>query len=430
MNYSYREKLFPVSRFFIKLMIIILALFLVVFLCTRKETSKNNNSNYHKNDAKTLSDNLQAIKEEALKYFTEENIQDIIDSNKKITLKEINKKLVIKDSNNKMCNSTSSYVTLRKTSTTSYEMKIFLKCNKDKDYILVKLEDNGTCSTFLCEKDNNKKQNKETLIENENTSEDDDVESTKKTSQSISQAKKTTKKRRITTYKGSIEIVDTTNREYIYQYVKENSILYSSWSPWVNSGIISCSANNINCEGDSICLKEEKIEKQNNKQSLNLNKISIKKVGSNLLKVCQGYDYISFNNTLYRVSSDYSNLSNWDYISTEKYFYPPKDTLNTKYIYNNTLNNRSGNREIYFDKYVYNGITYNSYCGNGYISKMVDSYSYQAENITVSQNEEICTKMTRTRNILNSYSYVWSSYDNKYLLNNGYKYSGKKELKK
>ena len=88
MNYSYREKLFPVSRFFIKLMIIILALFLVVFLCTRKENSKNNNSNYQKNAAKTLSDNLQAIKKEALKYFTEENVKDIADSNKKITLKE------------------------------------------------------------------------------------------------------------------------------------------------------------------------------------------------------------------------------------------------------------------------------------------------------------------------------------------------------
>lgn len=429
MNYNYKEKLFPVSRFFIKLIIVILAIFLIVCICY-KTPSKKQEVKKNSNSAKTLSDNLQKMKKEALKYFNEETVLSVTNFDIKIPFKKINKKLIIKDEDNKKCDFDSSYVTLRKISSNSYEMKVFLKCQKDQDYIIVKLKNNGNCSTFLCQ-ENDKKKN---LDKEENINTDTNYEINQNTKEKTTEktgniTKKISKKKRKSNYRGSIEIVDTTNDRYVYQYVNENNVTYSSWSNWVNSGYVSCLTNNTTCSSDKTCLKEEKVERQNNYQVSYINKISIKKVNRTLLNVCRDYNYIVFNNTLYRVNSDYSNISNWQYITTEKYLYPPKDTLNTKYIYIKTSNDQFGNRQLYFDKYVYNDIIYSNSCNTNYIQKSIDSYSYQTDSIKVSQESQTCIKMVRTRTIINTPQYTWSSYNNKYLLNNGYKYTGIRELK-
>ena len=173
-------------------------------------------------------------------------------------------------------------------------------------YINISLEHNSTCKTYLCEI---KKDKDSTPIEEEkNTNNNESSESNRiESNTKINTATKSSKKTK-PAYTGSIEIIDTTNERYLYQYIKTDQILYSSWSSWEYEKDISCNSSVNTCNDSVICLKEEKIEKCNTSEQRTkyiTNKISLQKTSTNSIKVCKDMNYILFNNTLYQTKNKY-----------------------------------------------------------------------------------------------------------------------------
>lgn len=437
MNYN---NTYPVSKFFVKVIFIILFILLITWLFTKYTSNKEI---YKEKTSKELifTKNLNAIKKAALKYYNEEIINQISYNNQnKITLKKLinNKHLKnIKDHNNIQCDLSNSYILLDKNKNNTYIMKISFSCNELHDIVSFNLVHNDKCETYLCEStkiDNNEQyiDEKNNLLINNN--DDNNVNVNDNKNKSVSTKK--SKRRETISYKGNIEITDTTNNKYRYQYVNKLHIKYTNWLNWEKIGDVSCNDKNIVCDDSKICIKEEQIKKYINNQKYITNKVSLQSIGNKVIKGCKNTNYIFYNNKLYQTNSEYSNLNNWIYIGRFLYKNPPNDTLNFKYIYysidyskcNNICN---GNEQYYYDKFMYENISISKFNCIDYELKRINIYSYIQNNIINYRNEEDnyrCYKEIRTRNIVDNNQYVWSNYENKQLLDNGYEYTGKKEL--
>lgn len=424
MNNTYMERSFPFSKYFIKVIIIILVVFLLVWLFTKSSHKKN--SSQEQIDYKYI---IKETKKKALKYYNQSKVNSLSTQEDKISLKKINPK---NEEKFKKFNQKKSYIKLKKENNI-YSMTISILCNKKRIKETIYLEHTNYCKTYLCEI-KQKEENEEKNHNTENESIQDNNLDTKNSNHLITKRKVI---KPVNT--GSISIVDTTNHNYVYQYVKANSIKYSPWSNWYYTGEVMCNQPNAFCTDSSICLKEEKIvkslESENTKKN-SQNKISIQEVGSKVIMGCSNYHYISFNNTLYQANLDYSNLQNWKYEGRYQFQMPPKDNLYTKYLYVN-INNSNNHTNLYkpekyyFDKYTFSNISlanlncpYKSY-------KTVKNYSYHSSSIVYVKEEMVdgrCYKMIRNRTIRNDNDFIWSSYNNQTLLQKGYQYTGKKEL--
>lgn len=414
MNDTYVKRSFPFSRYFIKVIIVMLIIFLMVWF-THKE-----NCNQEQTNNRYI---IQEIKKGALKYYNQQRLNSLEIQEDKVSIKELNLK---NEKEFRLCDQNKSYIKLKKEKKI-YSMKIYALCNNKKKEETIYLKHTNDCKTYLCEI----KRTIENKGENHNIEEGDDLDTKSDDNFAIKE------KRAIDT--GSITVIDTTNHNYMYQYIKINNIKYSQWSNWYNIGEVPCNESNIFCTETSICLKEEKIEKYSRDHSLkkySKNKVSIQEVGSRIIMGCDDYYYISFNNTLYQTHLDYSNIQNWKYEGRYLYQIPPKDTLYTKYLYVNMgdldyNSNFYGAKKYYFDKYTFSGLSlanlncpYKSY-------KNVKNYSYYFSPVINDKEDKVdgkCYKMTRIRTIQSDNDFIWSSYNNQMLLNQGYQYTGKRKI--
>ena len=414
MNDTYVERSFPFSRYFIKVIIVILIIFLLVWF-THKE-----NCNQEQTNNKYI---IQEIKKGALKYYNQQRLNSLEIQEDKVSIKELNLK---NEKEFRLCDQNKSYIKLKKEKKI-YSMKIYVLCNNKKKEETIYLKHTNDCKTYLCEI----KRTIENKGENHNIEEGDNLDTKSGDKVAIKE------KSPIDT--GSITIVDTTNHNYMYQYVKINNIKYSQWSNWYNIGEVPCNESNFFCTETSICLKEEKIEKYSRDYSLKeygKNKVSIQEVGSGIIMGCSDYYYISFNNTLYQTHLDYSNIQNWKHEGRYLYQIPPKDSLYTKYLYVNMSDldynsNFYEAKKYYFDKYTFFGLSlanlncpYKSY-------KNVKNYSYYFSPVINDKEDKVdgkCYKMTGIRTIRSDNDFIWSSYDNQILLNQGYQYTGKRRI--
>lgn len=429
---------FPVSKFFVKIIFIILAILLIVWIYTKYTSNKNHIKNKDNNSKEIVfSKNLTTIKNKSLEYFTEDILNSIPYNDKiKIKLEDLKEKkfiTTIKDHNDKQCNLKKSYILMFKTNDNNYKMKIYLLCNDIEDTLEYKLLHSNNCRNFLCEtietKDSVVLNNDNASVNFNNKEESKNITTTNK--KYI--VKKTPKKNNTATYKGSIEVTDTTTSKYRYQYINNSKIKYTNWSNWLKEADVSCDTK-ISLNNSEISLREEKISNYTNDEQYKTIKNAYQSMGNIVKKVCKNLDYIYFNNVLYQTNSNYSNLNNWTYIGSYLYKIPPEDTLNTKYIYKNIDYSKcsdtcNGNEQYYFDKYVYNNITIAHLNCSSFETKLVYLY-YNIQNTITNYRNEIdhtkCYKEVRTRNIID-YQYIWSNYNNKELLKNGYTYTGKKE---
>ncbi len=424
MNNTYMERSFPFSKYFIKVIIIILVVFLLVWLFTKSSHKKN--SSQEQIDYKYI---IKETKKKALKYYNQTKVNSLSTQEDKISLKKINPK---NEEKFKKCNQKKSYIKLKKKKNI-YSMTISILCNKKRVKETIYLEHTNYCKTYLCEI-KQKEGNKEKNYNIENTNNENDSLDTKNSNRLI--ARRKVKK---TVDTGSITVIDTTNYDYIYQYIKTNSVKYSPWSNWYHAGEVMCNQPNIFCTNSSICLKEEKIVKYSEGQDIkknSINKVSVQEVGSKAIMGCGNYYYISFNNTLYQTNLDYSNLQNWKYEGRYQYQTPPKDNLYTKYLYVN-MNNSNNHTNLYrsekyyFDKYTFSNISLTNLNCLHKTYRNVKNYSYHSFPITNVKEDKIdgrCYKMIRNRTIRNDNDFIWSSYNNQTLLQKGYQYTGKKEL--
>lgn len=137
----------PIRDFLIKLILVIIFVLLLVWLLPMPDLTGINN--------KIFNANVQEMKNAAISYFTTERLPEKVGDKKTLTLQEmLDMKLLLPftDKDGNSCDTRNSYVSLEKLET-EYEMKVFLSCNEEEDYIIVKLGCYSYCNSAICEKE-------------------------------------------------------------------------------------------------------------------------------------------------------------------------------------------------------------------------------------------------------------------------------------
>lgn len=156
------KRSFPLRDFLLKLILIVIFVLLLVWLLPKTDLSSLND--------RIFRENVTEMKEAAISYFTTDRLPQKEGESVTLTLQQmLDMKLVLpfKDKNGKTCDTKNSYVKLTKMKD-EYELKVYLKCSEEEDYIIVHLGCYSYCESAICEKEeevvkpNNKKPTKPT----------------------------------------------------------------------------------------------------------------------------------------------------------------------------------------------------------------------------------------------------------------------------
>ena len=159
------ERHFSWTDLFIKVIIVLIFILFTVWLISlpnRKRVSSTNNNNV--GSASAFSENINNMRDVGQSYFTTERLPEKEGDIKTITLEKMYKNkmlLTLTDKNGKACSAKNSYVSIQKVGN-EYQMKTYLECGKDKDYIITTMGCYNYCKTDICEKEvnyNNKNNN-------------------------------------------------------------------------------------------------------------------------------------------------------------------------------------------------------------------------------------------------------------------------------
>ena len=140
------KKGIPIRNFLLKLILVIVFVLLLIWLLPMPKLDVFKD--------RIFNANIQEMKDAAQSYFTTERLPQEVGDKVTISLKEmLDMKLLLPftDKNGERCLEESSYVTLEKLET-EYEMKVYLKCNGQDDYIIVKMGCYDYCPDAICEK--------------------------------------------------------------------------------------------------------------------------------------------------------------------------------------------------------------------------------------------------------------------------------------
>lgn len=184
---EYERRGFPFRDFLLKLILVIVFAFLLIWLLpkfirptinttatsnTKAATNETSKSKDSKNESKEctsgscdisgldaltsqiFADNINKMKEAAISYYTDERLPKNAGDSEKMTLSDmIGKKLIIAlvDKNNKACDVEKSYVKITKMDD-EYILKVNLKDSEKEDYILVHLGCYTYCDSYICQK--------------------------------------------------------------------------------------------------------------------------------------------------------------------------------------------------------------------------------------------------------------------------------------
>ena len=146
-----------IKNFLVGFLLIVILLLLLVWIFPTNSTIQkllNNNKEQTNEFSNYFQENINLLKDVAESYFTLERLPKNEGDKVRITLGEmLEKKLLINLSDNKgkMCNIDNTYVEVTKKKT-EYEMKIYLSCGDDEDYVIVHLGCYDYCSNYICEK--------------------------------------------------------------------------------------------------------------------------------------------------------------------------------------------------------------------------------------------------------------------------------------
>lgn len=477
-NEEYENRGFPFRDFLLKLILVIIFVFLLVWLLPKfiePVIVENSGSTVDVSalTSQIFSDNLEKMKDAAISYYTDERLPQEVGESDKMTLSDmIGKKIItpLIDKNNKPCDVEASYVQITKMDD-EYLLKVNLKDSETEDYILVHLGCYTYCDSNICEK-------AETVVV-KGSKNDDPTPSTPTTPED---PKPTTPK------DPTPEDPEPTTPEtpppeeevgYLYEYQKVEGVELSSWSKWAytydsngNAQKISCDTSRITCAtNDASCLLELKLisrkeqigtyEKQYVKS-----KQTVVQTGSYTQKSCSNYNYVIINNTTYATTTTttYTSVSqsttNWTKVSRGSYDNPPTDTATTQYVfvgadYSYCAETCSTLPTYYYDKYTYTGgsitsvdsttstpttsssssTTVTASCGS-YVTKTIPIYSTITTSEIATRTEPlygtVCYKATRTRKVEDPGKTLnkWSTYNDRTLLDNGWYYTGATKLDK
>ncbi|MEG1597176.1 MAG: hypothetical protein RR359_02760 [Bacilli bacterium] len=414
------RKGFNVKDFLIKVILIILFVLLLMWLLPLGKDNGKVNPLLDN----LFSENIIKMKEAAINYYTLERLPIKVEDKKILTLKEMqNMKLLspFMDKNGKTCDVYNSYVEIIKKDN-EYVLKVNLKCSDKEDYILVHLGCYDYCKTYLCEN----KDNKPTPPP---------VNPDKPTPPPVNPDKPTPPP------------VDpdkpTPPISYIYEYSKWFANEYSAWSEWSKDtpyklGEIQFGTTEFNIKEDlgiRRVLVGYNVIKDKTKP---LYHESYVKVGTVKERVCREYGY-------YVISSNVYQDTDWVNAGVVKSKVGFNDTATTKYEYigsdwGDCPACTSAPYKLY-QKYVRVqksvGTTGSvSVTCKDYDTKTIDVYGlqktlYGLEETRTPVYGDVYFYRQKSRTIT-KYAFTdikWSNYNDKGLLNAGYKYTGNKKAK-
>ena len=147
------ERRINIVKVLLKLIVVVLVILFSAWIVT-KICSNNNPINSDKLVDQVFQDNLNRMKEVGISYFTLERMPKNVGDKEKITLQDMYDKnliLEVRDEENNLCSDTDSYIEVEKYND-EYQMKVNLSCSNRKDYIIVVMGCYNYCKNEICEK--------------------------------------------------------------------------------------------------------------------------------------------------------------------------------------------------------------------------------------------------------------------------------------
>lgn len=451
----YNENNFSVKNIIIQFLFVALFIFILIWLFPLKSDIKNVSKLDSSNNQDDLSvfydrifnENVISMKESAKSYFTIPRLPVNVGDKKKITLKEmLDLKIILpfKDKNNDTCDLDNSYVEVTKYDE-EYVMKVNLKCGEEENYLLVHMGCYDYCSTTICEK--NKSDIKTPVIYNakpqkevSSSSKTTIYSSKKPTTKTIKPTTTTTAKPTTTTTKPTTTTTTTTTieKEYLYEYVKTTDGYYkeSDWSDWQTTKVVASSTVSVKTK----TVETKKLIGYNITKTVDKNQpiydYKMVNTGTEQIKVCNKYDYVSSSNTV--VNND------WIYEGLVTLYYVPTSTSLVKYEYvksadESCSSNCSSAVGRIYRKYSKSTTDLTKYTC---VDSSIKTVQLSTEVKTITGYKTVETKEPVYQTTTSTYySYktrtwvpgtkniVWSKYNDTTLLNNGYKYTSNKKEK-
>lgn len=438
----------------ITIVLVVVAIGVVIFTGNRvlsnndKSDDKSKVVVKNKEVESNMTKDIESIKEKVLTYYNSDNVPKEISDESSLTLKELKEKDIIDTLSIDNYDLEKSYVKLTKKDG-SYELDIYLNNNKLAKSKTFEVNNYHYCTnTFLCIK--NDKLEDSITPSNEDASNENKEEET--------QGKEEKEEKGSTGSGGKTQ----SSKTYVYKYVKGGNTKLSTWSLWSNYQRTNCSTTSVTCSSnDTNCLKEVKLFQRKERvgsypRVYRATKNVLIAAGTESKKACSTADYVKINGSYYQVprNSNYQSVmgitsstrgtrGSWVYNGRRVYQTPPADSINTRYIYVGFDDSNCGDTCSSLPNYIYDVYTFNSMSKvssitagcKSTVSKQIPNYFISSSTVSITRDEGIygtvCYASTRTRKIETpSKSDVkWSSYNNKELLNNGYKYTGEKKEK-
>lgn len=430
--------------------------------------------------------NIQEMKNAAITYYTTERLPENIGDVKKMTLKEmLDMKLLIPfvDKNGDSCDVTASYVSLEKKDT-EYLMKVNLKCGEEENYILVHLGCYSYCSTDICEakpgntekpsltpkptttnKPTSKPTTTPTLTPKPTITPSPTTTPTPTPTSSpeptptvtpilpkaceIKDGKyygKDTKEVTYEEWKKQCTVEPSPDPVKEYEYKKYTAAYCANWSSWttriLKSGETLITTNNIYKVVEDLGTKKVQIgENPAVYEKVVFTYPELYQYGTHEYKVCTGYNYVVTGGTVTQVSGDW-------YDSGQEYrgYNPPSDpTATSKWLpvgvdFDVCGATCTNHPYTIWHLYKRNGTSHATEASITATCTSVETRSiplYITRQITSTKTvmkqaatpiygnvhfyrDKTCTNVVEAKT-----TYVWSSYGDANLLNNGYSYTGK-----
>ena len=161
------ERNFSWTDLFIKVIVALIIILFAVWLLSLSNRGVSNSLDVITDNI--FSENIDKMKEVGKEYFTTERLPKKVGDVEKITLEKMyNDKmlLTLKDKKGNACSAKDSYVSVEKVDN-EYQMKVYLECGKNSDYVIVTMGCYNYCKTDICEKnesiDDSNNNSKETI---------------------------------------------------------------------------------------------------------------------------------------------------------------------------------------------------------------------------------------------------------------------------
>ena len=147
---------FSWASLFIKIIIIIIFVLFTIWLLSlsTKNATKGLSSSLNVLTDNIFKENVDRMKDVGTSYFTTERLPEKVGEVKTLTLASMYDKnliLEVKDKNGKACSAKNSYVSVEKLDT-EYQMKVYLECGDESNFIKVIMGCYNYCNTDICEK--------------------------------------------------------------------------------------------------------------------------------------------------------------------------------------------------------------------------------------------------------------------------------------